>query len=154
MAEEDTRKCVGCGELIDKNSKICAHCGEKKPFLKKLKLKPLERLSTVHYANQVLGITGFRLVLSLVLLFIPVFRSYISQTDLFINFAIYGVATYGLYYKRRWGFILFGVWSIIVIILNVLVVGNTNLPFFDLLLIYYSYKGYTEYDISEVTGLT
>ncbi|MBN2334746.1 hypothetical protein JXL21_04250 [Candidatus Bathyarchaeota archaeon] len=135
--------------MIPKNSKVCPNCGEKRPFLKKLKLKPLEQLTTVQYASQVIGIAALRLIVSVVLLFIPVLRDYISQTDLFINLVIYGAATYGLYYKRRWAFLLFGVWSILVIILN-FVGGNTNLPWIDLIMIYYSYKGYTEFDIDEL----
>jgi len=148
MSSENLKPCVECGALIDKKSKVCPECGEKRPFLKKLKLKPLDEIRKVNYAQEVLSIAVLRLVVSVILIFIfPLFK--VSQTAIFINFVVYAASAYGLYYKRRWAFVVIALYSLIGILLNV-AYGEYSFPYWDLLMIYYAYKGYKEYDIDEI----
>jgi len=143
MSSENLKPCVKCGALIDKKSKVCPECGEKRPFLKKLKLKPL---GDVNYAKEILALAALRIIVAAILIFVPFFKVY--QTSLFISFVVYGASAYGLYYNRRWGFLVFGLYSIIIILLNA-AYGDFDLPFWDLLMIYYAYKGYTNYNVDE-----
>ena len=101
----------------------------------------------MNYAKELLSLAAFRVIVTVALIFFPILP--FDQTSLFISFVVYAISAYGLYYNRRWGYVVFGIYSLLGIVLS-FAAGVSNLPFLDLLMIYYSYKGYKKYNLDEI----